>query len=57
VAIVTDLGHHDDHFSAAFDHFSRFTLNIENAKVKMLHVSGGDTGKDWSRALKTLLEN
>lgn len=55
IAIVSDIGHHDDHFSAAFDHFSSFAFNIENAKVMMLHARLTDTGgKDWQNALKEI---
>ena len=55
VAVVTDLSHHSDPFSAAFDHFSRFPIQIEEAKVLMLHARVTDEGKDWSAALDKLL--
>ncbi len=57
VAVVTDLGHHSDHFSAAFDHFSRFALRIENAKAMMLHARIRDRAKEWNVALENLLED
>jgi len=54
VAVVTDLNHHTDPFSAAFDHFSRFPIQIEDAKVLMLHARITGEGKDWSNALDRL---
>jgi CheY-like chemotaxis protein len=58
VAIVTDLGHHDDHFSAAFDHFQGVSLTIESAKTMMLHARLTEDGtKDWNRSLETLLQD
>lgn len=57
VAIVTDLNHHDDPFSAAFDHFSQFPVQIENAKVLMMHAPmNGDGAKDWAKALERLMK-
>ncbi len=53
VAVVTDLNHHSDPFSAAFDHYSQFSYKIEGAKVKMLHAGiNVDGSKDWNNALK-----
>lgn len=55
VAVVTDLNHHADPFSAAFDHYSRFSVQIEGAKVSMLHARlGRDGAKDWKDALEEL---
>ncbi len=54
VAVVTDLSHHDDPFSAAFDHYSQFPIKIENAKVMMLHARLVDDAKDWVAALDQL---
>ncbi len=54
VAVVTDLSHHDDPFSAAFDHYSQFPVKIENAKVMMLHARLVDGAKDWASALAQL---
>jgi CheY-like chemotaxis protein len=51
VAVVTDLSHHDDPFSAAFDHYSRFPISIEGATVRMLHARVNEEGKDWADAL------
>ncbi len=55
VAVVTDLNHHTDPFSAAFDHYSRFPVQIEGAKVLMLHARVTNEGKDWAEALNRLL--
>lgn len=55
VAVVTDLNHHADPFSAAFDHYSRFSVQIEGAKVSMLHARLNQDGeKDWKEALERL---
>src|SRR4030042_1476445 len=57
IAVVSDLGHHDDHFSAAFDHFYSIAFKIENAKTMMLHAQLTNTGaKDWQNALEKLLK-
>ncbi len=56
VAVVTDLSHHDDPFSAAFDHYSRFPISIEGAKVRMLHARISEEGKDWVDALKRIAD-
>lgn len=56
VAVVTDLSHHDDPFSAAFDHYSQFPISIEGAKVRMLHARVSDEGKDWAEALQLIAE-
>jgi CheY-like chemotaxis protein len=55
VAVVTDLSHHDDPFSAAFDHFSGFSVKIDNAKVVMMHSPMDDGAKDWAKALAQLM--
>jgi CheY-like chemotaxis protein len=55
VAVVTDLSHHDDPFSAAFDHFSAFSVKIDNAKVVMMHSPMVDGAKDWAKALAKLM--
>jgi CheY-like chemotaxis protein len=55
VAVVTDLSHHADPFSAAFDHFSGFSIKIEGAKVRMLHAVVTKDGKDWVNALGQVL--
>ncbi|GEM_PF-772561 len=54
-AVVTDLNHHSDPFSAAFDHFSRFSINIEGGVVSMLHARVTEDGKDWLYALNRCL--
>ena len=57
VAVVTDLNHHDDPFSAAFDHYSHFPVQIEGAKVVMMHAPmNGDGSKNWAAALSQLIE-
>lgn len=56
VAVVTDLSHHDDPFSAAFDHFSRFPVKIDGAKVVMMHAPMKDSVKDWKMALSQLMK-
>lgn len=59
VAIVTDLNHHANWASAAFDHF-RYPMQIEGAKVMMMHApmrkgEGEEWVKDWATALQNLL--
>lgn len=56
VAVVTDLSHHDDPFSAAFDHYSQFLISIEGATVRMLHARVNAEGKDWADALQRITE-
>ena len=60
IAVATDLGHHDDPFAAAFDHFSKFTWSMENAKVKFMHAPmvqmGGEYVKDWAKVLEIISE-
>jgi len=55
VVVVTDLSHHDDPFSAAFDHYSRFQVKIEGAKVDMVHSPMKDGAKDWGVVLAGLV--
>ncbi len=55
VAVVTDLSHHDDPFSAAFDHFSAFSVKIDKAKVHMVHATMTDGAKDWLDVLLDLM--
>ena len=52
VAVVTDLSHHDDPFSAAFDHFSQFSVKIETASVIMMHAPMKNGAKDWVAAFE-----
>lgn len=55
VAVVTDLSHHDDPFSAAFDHYSSFSVRIEEAKVMMMHAHlFSDGSKNWFFAMNQL---
>lgn len=61
VAVVTDLNHHADWLSAAFDHF-RYPINIDGAKVMMMHApmkkDGADEWvKDWAVALNVLMKD
>lgn len=56
VAVVTDLSHHADAFSAAFDHFSQRAIKIEGAKCQMLHAKVTAEGKDWAEALERLMK-
>ncbi len=56
VAVVTDLNHHSDPFSAAFDHYSRFPVTIDGAKVVMMHAPMCDGAKDWATALERLMK-
>ena len=54
VAVVTDLSHHDDPFSAAFDHFAGRPVTINQANVVMMHSPMKDGAKDWETALERL---
>jgi len=56
-AVVTDINHHHDAMSAAFDAFSGKVFYIEKTKCLLLHapMTDGGKAKDWARALKTLL--
>lgn len=56
VAVVTDLNHHADWLSAAFDHFC-YPINIDGAKVLMMHAPMKDGAKDWAQALKILMKD
>ena len=57
VAVVTDLNHHADWVSAAFDHFS-YPVQIEGAKVLMMHAPmDSDGSKDWAAALARLMKD
>lgn len=57
VAVVTDLNHHADWMSAAFDHF-RYPIQIDGAKAKMMHSPmNGDGTKDWASALDRLMKD
>ncbi|PCI29332.1 hypothetical protein COB55_02430 [Candidatus Wolfebacteria bacterium] len=56
VGVVTDLGHHDDPFSAAFDHFG-YMIDMWDSKVLMMHAQITDGAKDWKYALYQLVSN
>lgn len=57
VAVVTDMNHHADWLSAAFDHFS-YPVKIDGAKVLMMHAPmNADGTKDWATALKILMKD
>lgn len=52
IAVVTDLSHHSDPFSAAFDHFSGKPIKVGDVEIRMLHASlRSDSAKDWGRYL------
>ena len=59
VVVATDLNHHADPISAAFDHFSRFPVRIEDAKVVFMHAPmkdvEGERVKDWRDIIVKLL--
>ena len=56
VAVVTDLNHHADWLSAAFDHF-RYPVKIEGATALMMHAPmNADGTKDWATALDRLMK-
>jgi len=57
VAVVTDLSHHDDPFSAAFDHFSGCPVKINQANVVMMHSPMKNGAKDWAEALARLMSS
>ncbi len=56
VAVVTDLNHHADPFSAAFDYYSSFSVKIDGAKTVMMHAPMMGDAKDWARALEILMK-
>lgn len=55
VGIVTDLNHHQNALSAAFDYFSRFAYHIEEARVRLIHAQTEDGVKRWDSALHELV--
>ncbi len=55
IAIVTDLNHHADAFSAAFDLFRGKEILLGQGKVKLMHAPMKDGVKDWAKALEDLL--
>ncbi len=59
VAVVTNLNHHTDPISNAFDTFCRNSITVESAVVKFMHAPmtqlDGEYAKDWKRALEYLL--
>lgn len=55
-AVVTDLNHHQDPFSAAFDYYAGRPMIINGKKALLLHaqlITGG--AKDWRWALDRLI--
>lgn len=56
VTVVTDLSHHDDPISAAFDHFSEYLFQVNGTWVRFTHAPmtelGGEWVKDWRRILE-----
>jgi len=57
VAIVTDLNHHVDPFSAAFDHLSQKPFTVNVSKVLMMHAPMRGGTKDWVAALNIILDS
>ncbi len=56
IAVVTDLSHHDDAFSASFDHFVGEPIIAGEVRIELLRAHlRPDKSKDWSIALKKLL--
>lgn len=53
-AVVTDLNHHSDPFSAAFDNFTGKVMNMGRAEVMLMHAPMKDGVKDWAAALDHL---
>lgn len=54
-AVVTDLNHHADPFSAAFDHFSGKAFTINETHCLLMHAPMQEGGvKDWRQALEKL---
>lgn len=55
-ALVTDLNHHQDPFSAAFDYYRGQPMTINGEKALMLHAHMIDGAKNWRWALDQLLK-
>ena len=53
IAVVTDLNHHADCFSAAFDHFTRCeAIKTGRTRIRLLHAPLRPDGtKDWGKVL------
>lgn len=52
VAVVTDLNHHQDPFSAAFDHFTGKKILAGETRIQLLHAPlRPDGSKDWGKVL------
>ncbi len=54
-ALVTDLNHHQDPFSAAFDRYSGKIFLVNGKKAMFQHASVIDGAKDWAFALQRLI--
>lgn len=54
-AVVSDLNHHQDAFSAAFDHYSNQLFEINGKKGRLIHARMIDGAKDWQDALDQLM--
>ncbi|HOH67594.1 MAG TPA: hypothetical protein PK896_03855 [bacterium] len=55
-AVVTDLNHHQDPFSAAFDYYANEAMIINGKKALLLHAQLTTGGvKDWCWALDRLM--
>ena len=49
-AVVTDLNHHQDPFSAAFDYYSSELFTINGKRALLLHARMVGGVKDWDAA-------
>lgn len=60
IGVVTDLDHHTDPFALAFDHLSRYSYEVNGAKVMYMHAPmtelDGERVKDWKTALERLTQ-
>lgn len=54
-AVVTDLNHHQDPFSAAIDFYSGKTFRINGQKAMLLHAHMENGVKNWIAALAVLM--
>jgi CheY-like chemotaxis protein len=57
IAVATDLDHHSDCFSASFDHFSRFSFNVDGAKVQYMHAPMIKDGEEWVKNWSEIIED
>ena len=57
VAVVTDLNHHSDPFSAAYDRYTNKVFMVNETLVRMIHAPMSNGAKDWVSALSTVLSS